>query len=222
MYRVCSRKWFCFVVVLPIVFLAVSVVGAQLGNAPSQAEDPEREYHGIIVEPFTLPEAGIDRVRIELVETYDIEGVGRDTVTLTGMLVTRRLTPLLAHGTTEVSWETSTVFAVFDELNVEGRSDLFGDVFVTLDPSEPSGGGVHHAVCAAALSVIVTMPQLGLILTTEEPVQLQSTVQTVPPIGDEKTVSVKPVALVDDTGRNRGTLEKVRVLWRELVSQETF
>jgi hypothetical protein len=45
-------------------------------------------------------------------------------------------------------------------------------------------------------------------------------VSTVPPIGDEKTTSVKPVQLVDiRTERVVGRLDRARVSWRDLRTQ---
>jgi hypothetical protein len=174
----------------------------------------------INVKPHTLPEAGIDHIEITIEETYNVEGIGKDTVTLKGRLVADRTVPLLGHGTRQSDWKTSTVVARFTDLNVTGNSKIFGPVHVTLDHSVPSFGVVRAGACAAAIGVHVGLPQHGLTLRSASPVQLHSEVQTVPPIGDEKTESVLPVELVDvASNRPRGSLEHVRVAWRELVDQ---
>jgi len=174
----------------------------------------------IDVKPHTIPPAGVDTVDITIEETYDVEGVGNDTVTLKGRLVADRTVPLLGHGERKIDWKTSTVVARFTDLNLSGNSKVFGPVHVTLDTSVPSFGTVTAGKCAAAIGVNVGMPQHGITLKSAEPVQLHSEVRTVPPIGDEKTESVVPVDLVDAvTGRKRGSLSHARVSWRELVHQ---
>jgi hypothetical protein len=175
------------------------------------------------VERFSVPDAGIDTVDITLEETYEVEGVGSDTVKLTGTLVANRTAPLLGHGQREVNWETSTVVARFSALNVRGESKVFGPVNVVLDERIPSFGVVTAGKCAAALSVIVSMPEHELTLRSAKPVQLQSEVETVPPIGDERTESVEPVTLVDiKSQRERGSIERARVLWRDLTAQVDY
>ena len=50
--------------------------------------------------------------------------------------------------------------------------------------------------------------------------QLQSDVKTVPPIGDERTQSIAPVALIEQkSGRKLGTLQSAHIVWRELTAQ---
>ncbi len=170
----------------------------------------------------TIPEPGIDKVRIVMMETYDIEGVGRDTVKLEGTLVTRRGPALLVPGQTKVSWSTATVVAEFTSLDLKGESKVFGPVHVTLDTSRPTFAAVTAGRCAAAVNVKIEMPKIETTLHTTEAVQLKSQVTSVPPIGDEKTVSVNRVGLVDQSGRQRGRLESAQVMWRELMSQEKF
>lgn len=172
------------------------------------------------VKRLTVPPAGIDVVDITLNETYRIEGVGEDTVLLKGELEARRGAPLLVHGETKASWETSTVIAEFTNLSVTGESKLFGPVRVSLDRSIPSFGSVTAGKCAAMMSLRIAMPKLGLVLHSAEPVQLQSQVETVPPIGDERTESVGTVELIDmSTKRARGVMVKAVVAWRELTHQ---
>lgn len=175
---------------------------------------------GIKVKPYTLPDAGTDTTTITITETYEIKGVGKDTVELKGVLVANRTVPLIDHGATVADWETGTVVAQFTSLKLKGKSDIFGPVNVTLDKSVPSFGVVSGEKCKAALGLIVSMPKLGLKLRSAEPVQLHSTVTTVPPIGDVATRSVLPVTLVDfATNRVQGTLLNALVSWRELDTQ---
>lgn len=172
------------------------------------------------VTPYTVPSAGTDIVEITLEETYDVEGVGTDTVVLTGTLIAERAAPLLGHGAHAVDWKTATVTAKFTTLAVSGQSSVFGPVSVTLDSRSSAMAMVSAGKCAAAIPVVVAMPQHSLTLRTAEPVQLRSTVRTVPPIGDESTASVHPVDLVDaKTQRKVGKLNSAKVIWRDLKAQ---
>jgi hypothetical protein len=174
----------------------------------------------IKVKEHTVPKAGIDTVDITIEETYEVEGLGRDTVQLNGTLVANRTVPLFDLGKKSADWKTAAVVAHFTSLDVKGDSNVFGPVRAVLDPLAPSLAVVIGGHCRAAIGIIVVMPEHDLVLRTEHPVQLQSEVKTVPPIGDEKTESVAPVKLVDrDSGRQLGSLRKARVLWRELVAQ---
>jgi hypothetical protein len=174
----------------------------------------------LTVKPKTLPVAGTDVVEITIDETYKVDGIGEDQVTLKGKLVGERTVPLLGFGETKESWDTSTVVAKFNKLELYGDSPVFGPVVVTLDDSVPAFGTVTNGKCAAALPVQVAMPKHNLVLKSEEPVQLRSDVQTVPPVGDERTESVRAVRLVNaNTLRPMGSIEKARVSWRELTDQ---
>lgn len=175
------------------------------------------------VERFSIPPEGIDIVDITLKETYNVEGVGEDTILLTGELEAHRTAPMIGHGEKSENWESTTVAAVFTNLSVTGESKLFGPVRVTLDRSMPSMGVVKAGKCNATMSLRVTMPKLGITLVSARPVQLQSQVETVPPIGDERTESIMPVELVDiETKRVRGRMEHAVVAWRDLMAQEKF
>lgn len=174
----------------------------------------------IKVKPYTLPRAGVDVVEINIEEEYNVEGIGRDVVDLKGTLIAERTVPLLEHGKKKVDWKNSIIVARFTKLSLRGRSKVFGPVSVELDQSIPSFGVVQAGKCRAAMAITVSMPDHGLQLRGEEPIQLHSTVKTVPPIGDERTESVLPVKLIDTkTKRSVGTITKARVSWRELTKQ---
>lgn len=170
----------------------------------------------------SVPEAGVDVVHIRLRETYSVEGVGEDTVELEGELEAHRGAPLTGQSGKK-SWEEATVVALFTNLSVSGESDVFGPVRVTLNREIPSFGVVKAGKCAAAMNLRVTMPRAGLVLNSAEPVQLYSTVETVPPIGDERTQSAYSVDLVEpQTGRTRGRMVEAVVAWRDLLDQRTL
>jgi len=175
----------------------------------------------IQVKPRTIPPAGIDTTEVTIEESYDIHGVGKDTVSLKGTLVSDRGAPLLQPGKQTLDWNSAIVAARFTNLRLSGKSDVFGAVRVTLDKSFPASAVAIACHCTASLGVVVSMPRLGMKLKTSEAIQLQSEVTTIPPVGDETTTSVGAVDLVDaTTNRKAGTLTKATVLWRELVAQK--
>jgi uncharacterized protein DUF6073 len=172
------------------------------------------------VKERTVPKAGIDTIEITIEETYQVQGVGKDTVRLQGTLIADRTVPLVGYGQKKVDWKTAAVVARFTSLQLKGESDVFGPVSVVLDPTVPSQAVAIGGHCLAAIGVIVSMPEHKLTLRSAEPMQLQSNVTRVPPIGDEQTKSIGPVALLEQrTGRRIGSLQSARVVWRELTAQ---
>lgn len=94
----------------------------------------------IAVEPFALPKASLDVMRVRLEETYEVNGIGKDTVALEGWIAVVHDNPRPAEGETEVRWGTAVSDTEFVGMNLRGESELFGPVFVSLDRSQPSLG----------------------------------------------------------------------------------
>lgn len=94
------------------------------------------------VERFALPDASVDVMRVRLEETYDIAGVGRDTVELKGWIAVMHDNPRPAAGETEVKWGTAISDTQFVGMDLRGDSKIFGPVQITLNPDLPSKGRV--------------------------------------------------------------------------------
>jgi hypothetical protein len=94
------------------------------------------------VKSLTLPGPSVDVMRVRLEETYTIDGVGKDTVALTGWIAVRHGASRPAPGETLVSWATAVTDTEFVGLELRGQSDVFGPVHVTLDSSRPAIGQV--------------------------------------------------------------------------------
>jgi hypothetical protein len=77
------------------------------------------------------------------------------------------------------------------------------------------------ACCAVSLNVDVDLNDLGLRMTTQDPVYMHSYVETIPPVGYTATVSLTPAVLIM-SGRHVGTLTHAAVRFRELVYHETL
>ena len=93
-------------------------------------------------ERFVLPPAGVDVMRVRLEETYEIKGIGRDTVELTGWIAAKHDNARPADGETEVKWGTAVVDTEFVGLELRGESKVFGPVLVHLNKNDRSLGQV--------------------------------------------------------------------------------
>ena len=94
------------------------------------------------VKSQTLPGASVDVMRVKLEETYTIDGIGKDSVQLTGWIAVRHGASRPAPGETLVSWTTAVTDTEFVGMELRGVSDVFGPVVVTLDSSRPAIGQV--------------------------------------------------------------------------------
>jgi len=94
------------------------------------------------VKSYSLPGPSVDVMRVRLSETYTIDGIGEDTVELTGWIAVRHGASRPAPGEKNVSWETAVTDTEFVGLELRGQSDVFGPVRVTLDESRPAIGQV--------------------------------------------------------------------------------
>jgi hypothetical protein len=194
------------------------------------------------VKSYTLPGASVDVMRVRLEETYTIDGIGEDTVELTGWIAVRHGASRPAAGETTVSWNTAVTDTEFVGLELRGESEVFGPVRVSLDSSRPAIGQVGKidvpeaarktllaanaeagasaadaaAACRAPVNVKVSMSQLGLEMKTKTPAVWFSEVSTIPPVGHIASVTVEPVALVS-ADRQVGTLVSGTVKFREVV-----
>jgi hypothetical protein len=265
-----NRRWFAALALVAVAAVAgafvlnVSAAGksdevvvASLVNEMNALSLVELEQLAAIPpKPYTLPESGVDVMRVKLDEAYTIDGIGSDNVELTGWIA-------VTHGKPSTSnWATAVTDTQFIALNLEGNSKLFGKVKITLDSTRPAVGQVGNiiipeiatvrlaaandrsattetgdaaacdetqadsrdasasceivAVCRAPVAVNVSMPDLGLEMTTKDHAVWFSEVTTIPPVGHEASVTVDPIRMVSN-GREVGTLVSGIVKFREIV-----
>lgn len=169
-----------------------------------------------------LPVAGVDTATVTMTVDFEIEGVGKDSVELEGVLISYRSDPLYAYGKNTISWRTSTVVSTFKEFNLEGESDLFGPIKITLDESKPSFGSVMNGDCSSAHEAIIHMPQIERMLYTGRGFQFHSRVSSVPPSVNDIARSVNTITLVDESGRTMGRLNNARMVWKEIGSEPSI
>jgi hypothetical protein len=96
----------------------------------------------IDVRPYELPEPGVDVMRARLHETYAVDGIGTDTVELSGWIAVRHSKPYMMKGATSLNWNTAVLDTEFVAMDLHGTSEKFGPVNVTLDKERPSYGQV--------------------------------------------------------------------------------
>lgn len=149
-----SRKAWIF----GVVVAAALVAGLQL-NAASSNSDAVRiaavvnQMHDlgfakidqltpVAVQPYTLPGPSVDVMRVRLQETYNVAGVGDDTVELSGWIAVRHGASRPAPGEHNVSWSTAVTDTEFVGLELHGQSAIFGPVNVVLDGARPAIGQV--------------------------------------------------------------------------------
>jgi uncharacterized protein (TIGR02246 family) len=94
------------------------------------------------VKRFEVPHASVDVMRVKLEETYDVKGIGTDTVQLQGWIAVVHDNARPAEGETEARWGTAISDTEFVGMSLHGESQLFGPVTVELDPMGRSVGQV--------------------------------------------------------------------------------
>lgn len=99
-------------------------------------------WEAVPVRPFEVPQDSVDVMRARLTETYSIDGVGEDTVELSGWIAVKHFNARPVEGETHLTWETAVVDTQFVGLKLEGRSEVFGRVQVLLDADRPAFGKV--------------------------------------------------------------------------------
>jgi ketosteroid isomerase-like protein len=94
------------------------------------------------VEPLVLPEPGVDVMRVRMEETYEVKGVGKDTVPLTGWIAVKHTNTRPAAGETTLTWDTAVTDTEFVAMDLRGESPIFGPVRITLDQTQSCVGQV--------------------------------------------------------------------------------
>lgn len=94
------------------------------------------------IRSFKLPDAGVDVLRAKVEETYTIDGIGTETVELSGWIAVLHDDPISIIEGEEVGWDNFQVGTEFVGLDLRGQSELFGPIHVTLNPEASSIGRV--------------------------------------------------------------------------------
>lgn len=100
------------------------------------------EMEAIDVEPFAVPPDSVDVMRARISETYHVDGIGEDTVELSGWVAIKHFNARPVDGSSELSWNTAMMDTEFIGLELSGHSETFGPVEVRLDDSRRVRGQV--------------------------------------------------------------------------------
>lgn len=98
--------------------------------------------NAIPIRQYELPGAGVDVMRARLEETYEVDGVGTDTVELSGWIAVAHSQSYAVDGSKEVTWANAVTPTHFIDMDLSGTSKVFGPVHVTLDQTHPVFGKV--------------------------------------------------------------------------------
>jgi len=155
-----NRKW--LIVALSLVALAVGWYSTRATadpglTLPAKAQVNQARIRGLLDEmakvdvdqlaplemkPLQLPEPGVDVMRVRLEETYDIAGVGKDTVELRGWIAVKHDNTRPAEGESLLTWTSAVTDTEFVAMQLHGQSPVFGPVEISLDKTRPSVGQV--------------------------------------------------------------------------------
>jgi hypothetical protein len=94
------------------------------------------------VRRYEVPGDSVDVMRARITETYAVDGIGEDTVELTGWVAVKHFDARPIEGATELNWNTLVVDTQFVGMELKGHSDLFGPVVVRLDENRQVQGQV--------------------------------------------------------------------------------
>lgn len=94
------------------------------------------------VERFSLPASGVDVMRVKLQESYEVAGVGKDTVDLSGWIAVKHYNTRPVDGEKETKWGTAVTDTEFVGMDLRGESPIFGPVRVRLTQNQQAVGHV--------------------------------------------------------------------------------
>lgn len=157
-----KKKYIAMALVVGMIFAAFLLKGitstsSNSGSRADAAMTDEQKISGLVdymhvvnldsltaipVERYALPSASVDVMRVKLEETYDIAGIGKDTVELKGWIAVTHDNPRPGLNQTEVKWGTAVSDTEFVSMDLYGESPIFGPVHITLDRENTSKGRV--------------------------------------------------------------------------------
>jgi ketosteroid isomerase-like protein len=160
----------------------------------------------IQIQPFTLPSASVDVMRVKLEETYDVVGIGTDTVQLYGWVAVAHDNARPARGETEIRWDTTISQTEFVGMDLNGESKIFGPVHVELTPGVRSIGQVGKLDLSMVDQVLVSIAYMPYRPSGYGSVMASS----VPEPTARQSLQLIPAAVVTDEetkGRSTGSSE---------------
>lgn len=138
------------------------------------------------VEPFTVPQGGIDNLGLHSTDIFSVPGHGEFTVDFKGYFRVARGQP------TTREWASSEVRVNIIDLRLYGTDKKLGAISVTLNPDIVASGQIFAAAgpggpkaCRIATPAVFDIAQLGMTLFNKEPILLMNeSVVAIPPVDD--------------------------------------
>lgn len=167
---------------------------------------------------FQVPQGGLDRLNFATWDTIEVPGIGEDTVEFHGYYVIERENPSTAH------WKTASVNIHMRELNVHGRSAVFGRIHASTNPDyRESGGEVRTGtvyafgdapkLCMMLGFMKFDLLDAGFAVFNREAIVLTHNITHIPPVGQgggTGDVAVELFRTDDPDGPPVGVLKKVK------------
>ncbi|HEX7736251.1 MAG TPA: DUF6073 family protein [Ktedonobacteraceae bacterium] len=178
---------------------------------------------------FTMPEGGTDRLNFITWDTIAVQGFDEETIEFHGYYAIERATP------TSADWQEASVDIRMRELSVDGVSQQFGKLHVSVNEviGLPSGGQVRPGTTYADVADSPKMCQmygymqfdltdLGMTLFNKEAILLEHTITHIPPIGQgggtRPDTALALYRLDDPDGQPVAVLKRVKThigAWQE-------
>lgn len=118
---------------------AISDLVSQMrGTSPSELA----RMTSVPLPRYQYPNPSVDVMRVRMTERYRIDGLGEDSVSLSGWIAVAHGAPSPAPGEHSAAWGKAIVETQFVGLELRGQSDIFGPVEISLDAGMPSLGAV--------------------------------------------------------------------------------
>jgi ketosteroid isomerase-like protein len=125
----------------------------------------------IEIKPLVLPEPGVHVMRVRLEETYDIAGIGKDTIELKGWIAVKHDHTRPGEDERVLTWNSAITDTEFVGMELHGKSPVFGAVEITLDATQPSVGQVgklNLSFAEASILDVVYRPYRTLLQIDQE------------------------------------------------------
>lgn len=107
-------------------------IDALLERFENMSEDELNSLEALEVTSWKLPSDSVDVMRARITETYILDGIGEDTVNLTGWVAVKHYNARPVDGSGELTWNNAVTETEFIGMKLHGYSDVFGPVKVTL------------------------------------------------------------------------------------------
>lgn len=170
---------------------------------------------------LSMPEGGIDRLSFTAWDTFEVPGVGEDTVEMKGHYIIQRANP------SSDDWVSASVDIAMREMHLAGVSEKFGPIHASVnhDIGKPSRGQVRPGtvhdkivdspkMCEMQAYMKFELIALTMTVFNKEAIVLQHNITHIPPIGQgggtRAGVAVNLYRVDDPEGPAVAVLRKVK------------